>query len=162
ELGPAIDAVSLLAAPDTSGGGSNNWAIAPSRTATGRPILAGDPHRLLEMPSMYVQTHVACPEFDAIGLAVPGVPGFPHFGHSANVAWGVTHAFADIHDLFVEHFRDGGGAYRFRGEWRNAKRRKETIDVRGAASIEIDVVETHHGPVIAGDPATGAAITLRS
>ena len=63
-------------------GGSNNWAISAERTSTGRPIVAGDPHRVLEMPNMYAQAHLACDEFDVIGLTVPGVPGFPHFGHT--------------------------------------------------------------------------------
>src|SRR5215469_14302996 len=63
-------------------GGSNNWALAGSRTASGLPLLAGDPHRPLEMPNVYIQGHVACPEWDVLGLGMPGVPGFPHFGHN--------------------------------------------------------------------------------
>ena len=64
-------------------GGSNNWAVAGSRTASGKPLVAGDPHRPLDVPNVYYPNHVACPAFDAIGLAFPGVPGFPHFGHNA-------------------------------------------------------------------------------
>ena len=63
------------------------------------------------MPGMYYQAHLACDAFDCIGLTVPGVPGFPHFGHSANVAWGVTHAFVDIHDLYLERFDKSGQRY---------------------------------------------------
>ena len=59
DLAPAIEALAGLGAADATGGGSNNWAVAPSRTATGRPLLAGDPHRVFEMPGMYVQTHLA-------------------------------------------------------------------------------------------------------
>lgn len=163
DLGPAIEAVGELAPTDATEGGSNNWAIGPGRTASGRPLLAGDPHRVFEMPGMYAQTHLACEAFDVIGLTVPGVPGFPHFAHNGQVAWCVTHAFADIHDLFVERFAPGDSTrYRFRDEWRPTARRVERIEVRDAASVEIDVVETHHGPVIAGEPATGHALTLRS
>ncbi len=104
DLAAGAAALLEVAAPDATGGGSNNWALAPGRTATGRPLVAGDPHRVLEMPNMYAQMHLACDEFDVIGLTVPGVPGFPHFGHNDKVAWCVTHAFVDIHDLYVERF----------------------------------------------------------
>ncbi|WP_119418620.1 penicillin acylase family protein [Desertibaculum subflavum] len=162
DLAPALEAVAALGAADATGGGSNNWALAPKRTASGRPLLAGDPHRTFDIPGMYAQTHVACDAFDVIGLTVPGVPGFPHYGHNGKVAWCVTHAFADIHDLFVERFDAGGERYRFRDEWRAVARREETISVRSAAAARVIVQSTHHGPVIAGDPARGAAVTLQS
>ena len=163
DLSPALEAMAALGGADATGGGSNNWALGPGRTTTGRPLLAGDPHRVFEIPSMYAQGHIACPEFDAVGLTVPGVPAFPHFAHNGRVAWCVTHAFMDIYDLFVERFRPGDdGAYLFRGEWRPTVRRTERIAVRGGSAVEIAVVETHHGPVVAGDPASGAAVTLRS
>jgi penicillin amidase len=162
ELAPAIEAVASLGAADGTGGGSNNWAVSPARTATGRPMLAGDPHRVFEMPGMYAQMHLACDEFDAIGLTVPGVPAFPHFAHNGSVAWCVTHAFMDIHDLFVERFHDDGASYEFRGEKKPVQRRTETIEVRNGAPVEVEIVETHHGPVIAGDAKSGAALTLRS
>lgn len=164
ELAPAIDAVSLLAAGDATGGGSNNWALAPSRTASGRPLLAGDPHRQFEMPGMYAQGHLACDDFDAVGFTVPGVPGFPHFAHNGHVAWCVTHAFADIHDLYVERFRGAGDALasEYCGAWEPAARHTETIAVRGGAAVTVDVVHTRHGPVIAGHPAAGTGLVLRS
>jgi penicillin amidase len=162
ELAPAVAALLDRAAPDAAGGGSNNWALSAARSATGRPLLAGDPHRVFEIPNMYAQGHLACAEFDAIGLTVPGVPGFPHFAHNGRVAWCVTHAFVDIHDLFVERFDAGAERYLFRGAWRRVARRHETIAIRGAAPRTIEVVETHHGPVVAGDPASGTTIALRS
>ncbi|MGE0725551.1 MAG: penicillin acylase family protein, partial [Alphaproteobacteria bacterium] len=158
DLAPSIEAVAALGAADATGGGSNNWALGPSRTATGRPLLAGDPHRQFEIPGMYAQTHLACADFDVIGLTVPGVPAFPHFAHNGRVAWCVTHAFADIHDLFVE--RVAGETYLFEDEHRPLRRRTERIDVAGAPPVEIVVTETHHGPAIAEAP--GALLTLRS
>jgi len=143
-------------------GGSNNWALAPGRTSTGRPIVAGDPHRLLEMPSMYAQAHLACDEFDVIGLTIPGAPGFPNFGHNDKVAWCVTHAFVDIHDLYIERFDASVANTRFKDGWKPVQRRAESIAVRGETAVEIEVIETHHGPIIAGDPAKGAALALRS
>ncbi|MGY2083748.1 penicillin acylase family protein [Blastococcus sp. SYSU DS0539] len=161
-LAPAIEAVAGLAGPDATGGGSNNWAVSGTRTSTGRPLLAGDPHRAFEMPGMYTQTHLACDQFDAIGLTVPGVPAFPHFAHNGSVAWSVTHAFADIHDLYVEQFASDGSRYRFQDGWRPTRTRSERILVEGGDPVDVRVVETHHGPVVAGDPADGAALTLRS
>lgn len=144
------------------GSGSNNWALHGSRTASSKPLLAGDPHRALDVPNVYYQNHVACPDFDAIGYSFPGVPGFPHFGHNADVAWCVTHAMADYQDLYIERFAPGDpGRYEFRGEWLPAERRRETIRVRGAAPVEIDVTVTHHGPIVLGDPGKGYALALR-
>ncbi|WP_295854889.1 penicillin acylase family protein [Tardiphaga sp.] len=143
-------------------GGSNNWVLSSQRTATGRPLLAGDPHRVLEMPSMYYQAHLACDEFDAIGLSVPGAPGFPNFGHNGKVAWCVTHAFVDIHDLYIERFDAAVENTSFKGGWKPVTHRAETISVRGDSDVVIDVVETMHGPVIVGDPKNGTALVLRS
>jgi penicillin amidase len=145
--------------PEETGGGSNNWAVGPQRSATGRPILAGDPHRVFEIPGMYAQHHLACDDFDMIGLSVPGVPGFPQYGH---VAYCVTHAFVDIHDLFLEHFDTTRTKARFGAAWEPVTTRTERIDIRGGASRVVNVVVTRHGPIIAGDPRTGAALALRS
>jgi penicillin amidase len=157
------EALARLRPADATGGGSNNWAVAPGRTTTGRALLAGDPHRAFELPGMYAQMHLGCDEFDAIGFTVPGVPGFPHFGHNEHVAWGVTHAMADIHDLYVEQFDPADPSrYLHRGEWLTAATRTEEIAVRGGPPVSVDITETSHGPVIAGDPARGAALTLKS
>jgi penicillin amidase len=163
DLREPVSALSLLAAGAGTGGGSNNWALAPSRTTTGRPILAGDPHRAFELPGMYAQLHLGCDQFDVIGLTIPGVPAFPHFAHNAQVAWGVTHAFADIHDLYVEQFdRADPSRYVHEGDWLQATVTTEDIKVRGAGSDPVQIVETMHGPVVAGDPARGTALTLKS
>lgn len=162
DLAPSIAALLDRAAPDASGGGSNNWALSAERSATGRPMLAGDPHRVFEIPNMYAQGHLACDGFDVVGLTVPGVPGFPHFAHNGRVAWCVTHAFVDIHDLFVERFDAGAAHHLFRDAWLPVQRRRESVAVRGASPREVEVVETTHGPVVAGDPASGTAIALRS
>jgi penicillin G amidase len=163
ELREPVRALGLLAASTDSDGGSNNWALAPGRTATGRPIVAGDPHRAFELPGMYAQMHLACDQFDVIGLTVPGVPAFPHFGHNAHVAWCVTHACADIHDLYVEEFdRADPVRYRHQDDWLQATSTTEEIKVRGAAPAPVQIVTTIHGPVVAGDPAQGVALTLKS
>ena len=97
-----------------------------------------------------------------IGLSVPGVPGFPHYGHNGRVAYCVTLAFVDIHDLFLEHFDPTGTKARFGDDWEPVTTRTERIDIRGGRSRVVDVVVTQHGPIIAGDPPSGAALALRS
>jgi penicillin G amidase len=142
-------------------GGSNSWVLDGQRTASGYPLLAADPHRALETPNVFYQNHLAAPDFDAIGLSFPGVPGLPHFGHNRHVAWGITTAMADYQDLYIERF-DGGQPprYEFHGQWRQAECYREVIQVRGGAPVEIDVNVTPHGPIIVGDPAQGYAMAL--
>ncbi|HTO54092.1 MAG TPA: penicillin acylase family protein [Myxococcota bacterium] len=137
----------LAALPDADGA-SNHWALAGSRTASGKPLVAGDPHRTLELPNVYWQSHLACPRFDAVGLAFAGVPGFPHFGHNAHVAWSITHGMADDQDLYVESL----GA---------ARVRRETVALRGAAPVEIEIAETPRGPVVLADERHGTGIAVR-
>ena len=142
--------------------GSNNWAIHGSRTASGKPLVAGDPHRAIDVPNVYYQNHLACPEFDVIGMSFCGIPGFPHFGHNQWVAWCITHAGADYQDLFIEKFDpDNPTRYEFKGTWLTADVRHERIEVRGADPVEIDVTVTQHGPVLIGDPASGYALASR-
>ena len=154
--------------PEVTGGGSNNWALHGSRTKSGRPLLAGDPHRMLDMPSLYLQCHLACDAFDVIGLTTPGVPGFPHFAHNDHVAWGVTVAFVDTADVYLERFEAQGERYLARTEadgseprWDAVERRVETLGVRGHPSVECEVFVTVRGPVVAGDVRSGAALVLR-
>jgi penicillin amidase len=142
--------------------GSNSWVVAGSHTASGQPLLAGDPHRPLDTPNVYYQNQVACPEFDVIGLSFAGIPGFPHFGHNHAVAWCVTHAHADYQDLYIERFDpENPRQYEFRGAWQQAEHYHEQILVRGESPRDIEVTVTHHGPVILGDPACGYAIAFR-
>ena len=161
-LATLVEQAEHLARSGIAEAGSNNWAVHGSRTASGKPLLAGDPHRGLDTPSVYYQNHIACPEFDAIGLSFPGFPGFPHFGHNAHVAWCVTHAQADYQDLYIERFKDGDPSlYKFKGEWLRADLRSETIAVRGGEPVELRVAATHHGPVVSGEPASGHALSFR-
>jgi penicillin amidase len=158
----AITDMLCVGAPDLSGGGSNSWAVSGRLTDTGRPILMGDPHRELDVPAMYSQAHIAGATFDAIGLTVPGVPGFPHVCHNAHVAWCVTVAFMDLHDLYTEQFRDHGREVQTPNGWVATRRRIETISVRNGIDVDINIVETGNGPVIAGDLSANRAVALRS
>ena len=159
ELSEAAGAANWL---DEVDAGSNGWSISGELTESGLPLVGGDSHRALDTPSVYYQVHLSCPGFTVIGHAVPGMPGALHFCHNEYVAWGMTHGGADTQDLFIERFREGadGREYLFRGQWRPAEVMAETIAVRGSDSIPLEVTITHHGPVIAGDPASGVGITI--
>ncbi|MFH9721407.1 penicillin acylase family protein [Streptomyces sp. NPDC017254] len=147
--------------PGTSG--SNGWLVAGGRTASGAALVAGDPHRFIEAPGVYQQIRLACPQYDVVGIAVPGIPGLAHFGHTGPVAWAITNAMADYQDLYRERLRrlpDGGiEAYGPEG-WRPAATRTETVEVSGGEPVAIEVIETDRGPVIIGvedEPGGGAS-----
>ena len=101
-LGP--DGADLLD-PEGPEGGSNAWAVGGDRTASGLPLVAGDPHRIIETPGAYLQVRLACEDpgdpFDVVGFAFPGVPGAPHFAHAGDVAWAITNAMADYQDVYA-------------------------------------------------------------
>ena len=158
ELSKAADNGYWLKESDS---GSNSWVLGGDRTASGKPLLSGDPHRGLDTPNVYYQNHISSEDFDSIGLSFPGVPGFPHFGHNEHVAWCVTHTGADYQDLFVEKFRgDKQLQYKYKEKWLEAFVEPEQIGVNGATPIQIDVVSTRHGPVVSGNPRKGEAITF--
>ncbi|MGW2831681.1 penicillin acylase family protein [Streptomyces sp. NPDC001286] len=152
-LGPR--AVGLFATDGPGTAGSNGWLVGGARTTTGQAIIAGDPHRFIEDPGVYQQIHLSCPDFDVVGLAVPGIPGIAHFGHTGTVAWAITNAMADYQDLYRERLRRTGAGVEALGPdgvWRRAFRRVESVQVAGEAPAEAEVIETERGPVIAGGP----------
>ncbi|MFD6908029.1 penicillin acylase family protein [Streptomyces sp. NPDC060077] len=149
------DAVGLFAADGPGTSGSNGWLVAGERTVTGHAVIAGDPHRFIEDPGVYQQIRLSCPEFDVVGLAVPGVPGIAHFGHTGTVAWAITNAMADYQDLYRERLRRTGAGVEALGPdgtWRRAARHTETIEVAGEEPVEVEVIETDRGPVVIGGP----------
>lgn len=152
---------SLDGAGGTGEHGSNNLAIGPGMTATGRPILAGDPHRAIDLPNVYWQNHLTSTDpddpLDVIGLSFPGVPGFPHFGHNADVAWCITHGMADDQDLSVVDLRRGadGVEHRRDGAWRTAEVRVEHVAVAGGDPVEVECIDTPAGPVVASHAQDG-------
>ncbi|MER5307880.1 penicillin acylase family protein [Streptomyces sp. NPDC002773] len=143
----------LFATDGPGTAGSNGWLVAGERTASGAALVAGDPHRFIEAPGVYQQIRLACDAYDVVGIAVPGIPGLAHFGHTGPVAWAITNAMADYQDLYRERLRrlpDGGvEAYGPEG-WRPAAAHTETIEVAGGEPVVVEVVETDRGPVIIG------------
>lgn len=149
------DAVGLFATDGPGTSGSNGWLVSGARTVTGQAVIAGDPHRFIEDPGVYQQIRLACDEFDVVGLAVPGVPGIAHFGHTGTVAWAITNAMADYQDLYRERLRRTGAGVEALGpdgDWRRIARHTELVRVAGEEPVEVEVLETERGPVIAGGP----------
>ncbi|MDX3005979.1 GNAT family N-acetyltransferase [Kribbella solani] len=143
-------AVELFSSEGPHGSGSNGWLIPGSHTASGQAILAGDPHRYIESPGIYQQVRLTCPEFDVLGLAVPGIPGIAHFGHAGGVAWAITNAMADYQDLFAEQLRRTAGGVEALGPegWAPASAHTEQVEVAGGDPVEVEVIETDRGPII--------------
>ena len=145
--------------------GSNNWVLAGEKTETGKPLLAGDPHRGLDTPNVYYQNHVACDQFDVIGLSFPGCPGFPHFGHNKRVAWCVTHAQADYQDIYLEKIRlnetSGRYQYNLKDEWIDLEIKEEEIKIKNDSSVFIKTTQTLNGPIIIDDIENGAGFSFK-
>ena len=159
ELTRVVNATEMLRETD---GGSNGWAISGDRTESGLPLVAGDSHRGLEVPNVYYQVHLKGPDFQVLGHSIPGVPMAMHFAHNDHVCWGMTHGGADTQDLFVEQLRrtKDGVEYLFRDEWLKAASSVESISVREATKEEVEIVETHHGPIISGSVDSGWGVAI--
>lgn len=134
------------------GVGSNSWVVDGDHSATGMPLLANDPHLGTSQPGIWMQMGLHCREtgpdctLDAAGFTFSGVPGVI-IGHNADIAWGFTNLGPDVTDLFLEQ-TDGDDAYVRDGESEPLDVRTETIEVRGAADVELRVRESVHGPLI--------------
>lgn len=135
--------------------GSNNWVIAGSRSATGAPLLANDPHLGIQMPSIWYEVGLHCAPVTAdcplevVGASFAGAPGVI-IGHNAHIAWGVTNLGPDVQDLFIEQLNpEDPGQYLFEGQWRDLEIVREEIHVAGQDEPEVILVRrTHHGPII--------------
>jgi|YNPMSStandDraft_1061717.scaffolds.fasta_scaffold02788_3 penicillin amidase len=141
--------------------GSNNWVVNGRRSASGKPLLANDPHRPLLMPSLRYVTHLVAPGWNVIGAGEPAVPGVAT-GHNERIAWGITINGFDQADLYVERTHpEDPNRYLYRGQWLPMRLERERIAVKGAAAVEVELKYTRHGPVIWEDPAGHRAIALR-
>ena len=126
--------------------GSNNWVVAATRTTTGRPILADDPHRTHAVPSLRYIVHLVAPGLDVIGAGEPALPGIS-IGHNESIAFGLTIFPIDQEDLYV-YDKAGNSAYRY-GDGTEAFRTiREEIPVRGQAPVAVELKFTRHGPVV--------------
>jgi len=131
-----------------TGLGSNSWAVSEDRSATGKPLLANDPHLSLDMPTIFYENHLVGGEFNVTGFSIPGLPGVI-VGHNRKIAWGMTNLMADDLDLFVETLHPSDSMkYLHGGSYRTMEVIEEEIPVRGGPSIPMRIRKTHHGPVV--------------
>lgn len=132
--------------------GSNNWAVAGSRSASGLPLVSNDMHLALGVPDVWYEAslHIAdgagSPPLDVAGLTLPGAP-FIIVGRNAHVAWSFTNLGADVQDVYIEHLRGRGNATEYQhpdGSWAAVEHHSEHIRVRGGPDVTLDVLSTTH------------------
>jgi penicillin amidase len=135
-----------------AGRGSNEWVLGGTRTESGRPLLANDPHLSVQQPAPWLEMRLSAPGYLARGVAAPFVPGIV-LGATAHHAWGVTNVTGDVADLYLEELSDDGAAARYVNGWEPLTVRREEISVRGSASPHVlEVAETRHGPILDSYP----------
>ncbi|WP_326836923.1 penicillin acylase family protein [Amycolatopsis rhabdoformis] len=143
--------------------GSNNWVLAGSRTRSGRPLLANDPHRAAAaLPGLRYIAHLNAPGFNVIGGGEPALPGIS-IGHNGRIAFGLTIFAIDQEDLYVyETDPADPHRYRYDGRWEPMHRVTDTIAVRDGDPVEAELLFTRHGPIVYQDPEKNLAFAVRA
>jgi penicillin amidase len=142
--------------------GSNNWALSSARSATGRPIMASDPHRNHSVPSLRYLVHLRAPGLDVIGTGEPSAPGIT-MGHNGCAAFSMTLSYADQEDLYVYETKEGEPhRYRYGESWEKIEIIEEVFGVKGSAPRSRALKFTRHGPIIYEDPANRRAYAVRT
>ena len=127
---------------------SNNWTVAGALTASGKPLLANDPHRVIAQPSLRYIVHLVAPGWNVIGAVEPALPGVAA-GHNEHIAWGFTIFAIDQQDLYLEALNPADPKlYQTEHGWEAVRERREGIHVRGAADVEVVLRFTRHGPIL--------------
>jgi penicillin amidase len=142
--------------------GSNNWVVSGSRTQSTMPIMANDPHRVIEAPSLRYWVHLVAPGWNVIGGGEPVLPGVS-IGHNEHGAWGLTIFGTDAEDLYVYETNPANpNEYRYQGRWEAMRVLTESIPVKGQADAKVELKFTRHGPVQHEDRANRRAYALRA
>jgi penicillin amidase len=158
-LGREADAPFVFAEPALVG--SNNWVVSGARSATGKPLLANDPHRALRLPSLRYTTHLNAPGWNVIGAGEPALPGVAA-GHNDRVAFGFTIVGMDQQDVVVERLHPTDDErYDADGTWTAMRVERERVDVRGERAREVILRFTRNGPVLHVDRTKRRAYVLR-
>ena len=127
---------------------SNNWTISGALTASGKPLLANDPHRVMALPSLRYMVHLVAPGWNVIGAGEPGLPGVA-LGHNERIAWGFTIFGLDQQDLYVEELNPANPLeYKTEAGWEKMKVVEERFLVKGAVPADVNLKFTRHGPVL--------------
>jgi penicillin amidase len=141
--------------------GSNNWVVSGRLSATGKPLLASDPHRTLQIPSIRRTIHLVAPGWNVIGAGDPALPGVA-LGHNESAGFGFTITGTDQQDLYVEQLHpEDSHRYLYKGEWRRMEVERHAIPVKGEGARVVELQYTIHGPVIATDTASRRAYAMR-
>ena len=145
-----IQSTAISASPEApdKNNGSNNWAVAGSKTKSGRPILCSDPHLGLNLPSLWYEVQITTPTHSTYGASFPGSPAVI-IGFNDSLAWGVTNAGRDVLDYYELKFKDSSHKeYWYNGNWKTTSNRQEIIKVKDSADVVENIAMTHWGPAM--------------
>jgi len=127
---------------------SNSWVLGGSRTQSGKPLLANDPHLEISLPPIWHEIHLSCPSLDVIGITLPGIP-LVIIGHNEKIAWGLTASMADVQDLYMEKLDSSKENYRDLDIWKPLLKKEELIKVKGERLPQkFEIAWTNRGPII--------------
>ena len=161
DSGPLVVSPELLAMPlgdtvaiglhgNSDSVGSNNWVVDGSKTVSGKPLLANDPHLLVMMPSIWYETGLHGAGFDVAGVSIPGCP-LIIIGRNTDISWGITNLPTDTQDLFIERINPGHMLqYEYKGAWKDMQVITEQIAVAGRKPEQLQIRLTVHGPLLDG------------
>ena len=157
---PPLAAVILDAAAMSRA--SNSWVLGPSRSRSGKPILANDPHLALRAPSLWYLAGISSPGYRLVGATIPGLPAVV-LGHNARIAWGLTNVGVDDVDFVIERISDDSANVLTATGWVPTDVVRDSIHVRGRPAVPFTLVRTPHGPLVdrdvpARDPNTALAM----
>ena len=142
--------------------GSNNWVVSGKLTASGYPLLANDPHRVQEAPSLRYWVHLVAPGWNVLGGGEPSLPGVS-IGHNENGAWGLTIFGTDSEDLYIYDTNpENPSQYKYRGAWESMTTVSESVPVKGESPAAVELKYTRHGPVVFEDKAHHKAYAVRA
>lgn len=167
QMPPAVDSiyfqqtttVSIFQQKPDRDNGSNNWAVAGTKTQSGRPILCNDPHLGLNLPSLWYEVQISTSKFNAYGASFPGAPGVI-IGFNDDCAWGFTNAMRDVRDYYEIKFKDDSKTeYWFNGEWKKSELRIDEYKVKNGGIVKDTVAYTVFGPVMYDKSFTGLVTT---
>ncbi len=142
-----------------AGTGSNNWVVDGTKSTTGKPLLANDPHISTQLPAIFYAIHLSAPDFEVAGASLPGLPGVM-LGHNRQIAWGVTNTMGNNQDAFIEQLDPANPRrYRHQDQWHEFETHFEEIRVKGRPTFRQEQFKSLHGPIISEFSASGTLAT---
>src|SRR5215813_6678474 len=157
-LGNIVSSDRRIPFPATTFQESNNWTVSGALTASGKPLLANDPHRVIAQPSLRYIVHLVAPGWNVIGAVEPALPGVAA-GHNEDIAWGFTIFGIDQQDLYLEALNPADPKlYQTEKGWEAMREERDTIRVRGAGDVQVLLHFTRHGPVVWEDARRALAL----